>query len=195
MKRFMLTIWELVAREEHPETPPATARRPPRRRMQERYDTLVVDMKTHWGIRIHRWRSRTSGCAWELRGRRGRVERLIEAPYPRGPVSCAVFLHEVGHHAIGFHRYSPRCLEEYMAWEWSLKTMEDRGFKVTAAVLKRRDDALRYALAKALRRGLRRVPEPLIPFLPSELARGSRPPHPRRPPAEPGAAAPLHSNR
>ncbi|MEE2906535.1 MAG: hypothetical protein VX527_01760 [Planctomycetota bacterium] len=145
--------------------------------MQARYDTLVLDMKEHWGIRVHRWRSRTSGCAWELRDRSGRVDRLIEAPYPKGPMSCAVFLHEVGHHAIGFKRYSPRCLEEYMAWEWALRCMESRDLNVTAAVLKRRDDAMRYALAKALRRGLKRVPEPLIPYLPDGVK--LRPPGPR----------------
>ncbi|MCH2134411.1 MAG: hypothetical protein MK116_11750 [Phycisphaerales bacterium] len=172
MKRFMLTLWELLGvAEADPPSPPPRQARPARATggMQARYDQLVDEMKAHWGIRVHRWRSRTSGCAWELRDKSGRVDRLIESPYPKGPMSCAVFLHEVGHHAIGFNRYSPRCLEEYMAWDWALRVMNERGFNVTAAVLKRRDDAMRYALAKALRRGLKRVPEPLLPYLPENV--------------------------
>ena len=169
----MLTLWDFLAKPSRPEAevPPKPARSSGARPaastgMQARYDQLVEDMKDKWGIRVHRWRNRTSGCAWELRDKTGRVDRMIESPYPKGPMSCVVFLHEVGHHAIGFSRYSPRCLEEYMAWEWALRTMEAEGLNVTKAVLKRRDDAVRYAVAKALRRGLRRIPEPLIPFMP-----------------------------
>ena len=40
---------------------------------------------------------------------------------------------------------------------------------VTDRVLARRDDALRYAVAKALRRGLRRLPEELLPWAPPGL--------------------------
>ena len=91
--------------------------------------------------------------------------RLIEAPRPRGPMSCAVFLHEVGHHAIGFGRYRPRCLEEYHAWRWALAEMRARGFSVTPAVERRVTEALRYAVDKARRRGLRRLPAELVPYL------------------------------
>ena len=38
-------------------------------------------------------------------------------------MSCAVFLHEVGHHAIGLSSIKPRCLEEKRAWDWSLEEM------------------------------------------------------------------------
>ena len=186
MKRFMLNLWDFVsnrepAKQPHPRLSNAdNSKRPdsvgPSKGMQARYDLLVKDMKSSWGIRVHRWRTRTSGCAWELRDAKGHVDRMIESPYPKGPMSCAVFLHEVGHHAIGFNRYSPRCLEEYMAWDWALRCMEDRGLNVTKAVIKRRDDAMRYALAKALRRGLKRVPEPLIPFLPDGVALRQRDP-------------------
>jgi hypothetical protein len=41
--------------------------------------------------------------------------------------------------------------------------------RVTDNVLKRRDDSLRYALAKALRRGLKQVPVELEPYLPSQV--------------------------
>jgi hypothetical protein len=94
------------------------------------------------------------------------MTRLIESPYPRGPMSCVVFLHEVGHHAIGFGRYRPRCLEEYKAWEWALAEMERQGFNITDAVRRRHADALRYAVAKACRRGLKRLPVELLPYCP-----------------------------
>ncbi len=80
-------------------------------------------------------------------------------------MSCAVFLHEVGHHAIGLGTYRPRCLEEYHAWRWSLETMLELGFNVTEAVRRRRDESLHYAIAKARRRGLKRLPGELVPFL------------------------------
>ncbi|UCD75693.1 MAG: hypothetical protein JSV91_02025, partial [Phycisphaerales bacterium] len=106
----------------------------------------------------------TSGCAWTVHYTDGTVSRLIESPYPRGPVSCAIFLHEVGHHALGLRRFNPRCLEEYHAWQWALQVMRERKLNVTAAVEKRMAESLRYALAKARRRGLKRIPAELAPF-------------------------------
>ncbi|MBG84926.1 MAG: hypothetical protein CMJ40_10330 [Phycisphaerae bacterium] len=176
MKRFMLTLWDLIKAPEVQVRAPDRSRpgpEPPKpggasasKGMQAKYDQLVIDMKSQWGIRVHRWRTSTSGCAWELRDRSGHVDRMIESPYPKGPMSCAVFLHEVGHHAIGFNRYSPRCLEEYMAWDWAIRMMESRRLNVTDRVRKRMDDAVRYAIAKAIRRGLKQLPEPLVPYLP-----------------------------
>ena len=138
--------------------------------MQLRYDGLVDEMKKIHGVRVVKWRSSTSGCAWQVKYADGTNARLIESPYPRGPMSCAVFMHEIGHHAIGFNRYRPRCLEEYHAWRWGLQEMEDRGFNGTPKVLARRDDALRYAVAKAVRRGLKRLPTELVPYLDPKMA-------------------------
>ena len=175
MKLFADTLWDLLGlrpaapRRASRRRPAARSAAPPSRRTtpaQQRYDELVSELKTAWNIRIHKWRSSTSGCAWEVRDRAGNVTRLIESPYPRGPMSCVVFLHEVGHHAIGFGRYRPRCLEEFKAWEWALDTMRERKLNITAAVMRRHDDAMRYAVAKALRRGLKRLPVELTPYLP-----------------------------
>lgn len=139
-----------------------TARRRP---MQERYDALVLDMKREHGVRIRKWRSSMTGVAWQLLDQRtGEVTRLIESPRPKGPMSCAIFLHEIGHHAIGFGRYRPRCLEEYHAWRWSLETMRQRNLNVTAAVEKRMAASLAYAIDKAERRGLKRLPAELAPY-------------------------------
>lgn len=136
-----------------------------RTEQQHRYDELVEQMKREYDIRINRWRTSSSGCAWRVEYRNGTVTRLIEAPYPRGPISAAVFLHEVGHHAIGFYRYKPRCYEEYKAWQWSLKTMRAHGLNVTPRVEQLVDQCLRYAVAKARRRGLRRLPVELMKYL------------------------------
>jgi hypothetical protein len=144
--------------------------------MQARYDALVRDMKRVHGVRVVRWRSSTSGCAWQVYYADGSTARLIESPYPRGPMSCAVFLHEIGHHAIGFGTYRPRCLEEYHAWRWSFEAMIAQGFNVTEAVRRRRDEALHHAIRKAVRRGLKRLPVELAPFVP--VPDRSRPPLP-----------------
>lgn len=117
------------------------------------------------GIRVRKWRKSMSGLAWELRYRDGTVKRLIESPYPRSPVSASIFLHEIGHHAIGLGVYRPRCLEEFHAWAWALSAMERHGIEITARVRARRDLSLWYAVDKARRRGLRDVPEELTPFL------------------------------
>jgi hypothetical protein len=128
--------------------------------MAARYDAIVVEMLDAHGVRVRRWRKGTTGVAWESR-RGGRRERWIEAPYPRGPVSCAVFLHEVAHHAIGLGAVSPRCLEEHAAWAWAIERMRERGIEPGISVERRMHAALHYALAKAIRRGLRRVPPQL----------------------------------
>ena len=138
-----------------------------RRPQQARYDALVRNMTETWQIEVHRWRTRTTGCAWVARDRRGRARKMIEAPYPRGPVSCAVFLHEVGHHALGIRCVRLRCLEEHLAWTWAIEQMEAHGIRVTPRVLARRDAAMRYAVAKAMRRGLKSLPVELKPWCPA----------------------------
>ncbi|HIA72725.1 MAG TPA: hypothetical protein EYO01_08540 [Phycisphaerales bacterium] len=167
-----LTLWDLLKQHEPPtivipknvKQKVASKQRP----IQAKYDGIVVKMKDTYGFRIRKWRTSMSGCAWELKDKNGNIYRMLESPYPKGPMSCAIFLHEVGHHAIGFHTYKPRCLEEYFAWEWSLAAMKANDINITANVLKRRDNALQYAVAKALRRGLKRVPVELESFIPAQ---------------------------
>ncbi len=170
---FPKLLWDLLPGTRPRPGRPAVPDRPPPAggggARQARYDELVREMKSIHRLRVNKWRSRTSGCAWEVHYADGRVSRLIESPYPRGPMSCAVFMHEVGHHAIGLHRYRPRCLEEYHAWRWGLDEMRLRGFSVTDRVIARRDEALRYAVRKALRRGLKRLPVELAPWAPPGL--------------------------
>ncbi|MBX3383660.1 MAG: hypothetical protein KF864_09145 [Phycisphaeraceae bacterium] len=118
-----------------------------------------------YGVRVRRWRTNMSGIAWELTYADGSRSRLIESPKPRGPMSAAIFLHEIGHHAIGFNVYKPRCLEEYHAWMFSLEQMRKEGLNITESVQRRVDRSLRYAVAKARRRGIKAIPAELKPYL------------------------------
>ncbi len=132
--------------------------------MEARYDAVTRLMLERYSIRVRKWRTSMSGLAWCLTYRDGSVKRLIEAPRPRGPMSAAVFLHEIGHHAIGFNVYKPRCLEEFHAWRWSLEAMEAHGLNITEQVRYRMHLSLWYAVAKARRRGLKVLPAELEPF-------------------------------
>jgi len=172
-KQFAPSLWHLLGLASGRKQPPRRARvaseptlgPAPPGSMRRRYDDLVVEMKDTYGIRVRKWRTSTSGCAWVVQYHDGTISRLIESPYPRGPMSCAIFLHEIGHHAIGFNTHRLRCLEEYDAWRWSLETMRKKGLNVTVAVEKRMDDAIRYAVRKALRRGLKQLPEQLAAYV------------------------------
>jgi hypothetical protein len=151
---------------------PARPTRPRARRpIDDRYDELVRTMLAAHRVRVRKWRPSMSGCAWEVHYADGSVSRLIEAPRPRGPMSAAVFLHEIGHHAIGLGAYTPRCLEEYHAWAWSLRELERAGFRVTDRVRMRMALSLAYAVEKARRRGLKRLPPELEPFTPERVRR------------------------
>jgi len=132
--------------------------------MQERYEFMTRDLLRIYGVRVRKWRSSMSGVAWEVTYRDGTVSKLIESPRPKGPMSAAVFCHEIGHHAIGFRTYRPRCLEEHHAWAWSLRTMAQYELNITQGVRDRMHDSLHYAIEKARRRGLRHLPPELQPF-------------------------------
>lgn len=147
--------------------PPAAGLRlssPRRETMADKYRRIEREMLARYGVRVRKWRSSMSGVAWQVTYHDGSVARLIEAPRPKGPMSAAVFLHEIGHHAIGFDVYRNRCLEEFHAWRFALETMEAEGLNVTPAVRERMAESLWYALFKAKRRGLRVVPPELRPY-------------------------------
>ncbi len=144
---------------------PKAKRRSPR---QEQFDRVVEEMKATYGFKVRKWRRSMSGCAWENRYADGRRVRMLESPYPKSPLSCSIFLHEVGHHAIGLGAVKPRCLEELRAWQWSLAAMEARGIEIDERVRERFRRSMEYAVAKAARRGIRSLPEELLPFLPTQ---------------------------
>ncbi len=144
--------------------------------MADRYEHVVRAMLSTHGVKVRKWRTAMSGVAWELKYHDGSVKRLIESPRPRGPMSMAIFLHEIGHHAIGFNRYRPRCLEEYHAWKFAVDQMQANDLNVTDAVRRRMHASLHYAIGKARRRGLVELPAELEPFVtpPPKSARSKR---------------------
>jgi hypothetical protein len=127
---------------------------------------IIQQMKNDHQIRVKRWRRSMSGCAWQVRHDDGRVVRWIEAPHPRTPISLAIFLHEVGHHVIGFERYKRRCEEEYHVWAWAIEEMRRLGVDPNEKVLKRFELSMQYAVGKAMRRGMKNFPEQLLQFIP-----------------------------
>src|SRR6476620_7719943 len=84
------------------------------------YTAIVEEMKKQYDVRVRKWRRAMSGCSWRVYYHDGRVINWIESPVPRTPISLAIFLHEVGHHVIGFERYKKRCEEEYHVWVWAI---------------------------------------------------------------------------
>ena len=129
------------------------------------YAHIIDEMKRRHGVRVRKWRRAMSGCAWRVYFHDGRVINWIEAPLPRTPISLSIFLHEVGHHAIGFDRYKRRCEEEYHVWRWALDEMRRLGVEPDEKVLRRFELSMRYAVDKAARRGMTQFPEPLHSFL------------------------------
>lgn len=157
-----------------PAAAPARARparaTPPSRTPQERmpdFTPIVTLMKRRHRVRVRRWRQSMSGCAWRVDYDDGRSVNWIEAPVPRTPISLAIFLHEVGHHAVGFDRYRRRCEEEYHVWRWAIDQMESLGVPADDRVARRFELSMRYAVGKAVRRGLKALPEDLEQFAPA----------------------------
>ena len=102
------------------------------------YTSIVADTKRRHDVRVRRWRRSMTGCAWRVYYHDGKVINWIEAPAPKSPISLAIFLHEVGHHVIGFERYRKRCEEEYHVWQWALAEMRRVGVEPDARVARRR---------------------------------------------------------
>jgi len=161
------TLWDLISHRSRVVVEAAPlirerAGKPRSTHMRDQYEQMTRQMLREHQVRVRKWRSSMSGVAWQVTYRDGKVSRLIESPQPRGPMSAAIFLHEIGHHAIGFGRYRPRCLEEYHAWVFSLDQMQRWELNITDNVRKRARESLKYAVRKAQRRGLVSVPSELV---------------------------------
>ena len=130
------------------------------------YSPIIAEMRSRHDVRVRRWRRNMTGCAWRVYYHDGKVINWIESPRPRTPISLAIFLHEIGHHVIGFDRYRLRCEEEFHAWQWAVAAMRRHGVEPDAKVLRRVELSMRYAVDKAMRRGLRQLPTSLAAYLP-----------------------------
>ena len=130
------------------------------------FQQIARSIRCRHRVRVRKWRKGMSGCAWQVRYPDGRVVKWIEAPVPRTPLSLSIFLHEIGHHVIGFERYRRRCEEEFHVWRWALEEMRRIGIEPDEKVLNRFQLSMSYAVAKAMRRGIKHLPEPLREFEP-----------------------------
>jgi hypothetical protein len=128
------------------------------------YDALVARMKGEYGISIRKWRRSMSGVAYELHYSNGEVKRMVTAPRPRSPVSACIFLHEVGHHAIGFRKFRPRCLEEYHVWQWAFNQMQGCQIPVDDNVKRHYRRSMQHYVRVAKKRGLKVLPPQLEEF-------------------------------
>ena len=129
------------------------------------FTPIVRKMKRRYQLRVRKWRGSMSGCAWRVYHHDGRAVNWIESPYPKTPISLAIFLHEVGHHAIGFQTYKKRCEEEYHVWVWAINQMRELGVEPDAKVHRRFQLSMQYAVGKAMRRGIKALPELLEQFV------------------------------
>lgn len=125
--------------------------------IEGRYAPEALALLRAHGVRVCHWRQNMSGIAWL-----GHPQRPIESPHPRSPLSFAILAHEVGHHAQGVVR--PRWREEHLAWQFAFRAMEEHSVPLTDQVHERYARSMRYALAKAMRRGLRAIPDELLAF-------------------------------
>jgi hypothetical protein len=128
------------------------------------YLQVVQEMKTRYHVRVKRWRDDLSGSAWRAWYADGTQIAWIEAPLPADSLSLAVFLHEVGHHAVGFDRFRKRCEQEYHAWIWALDQMRQLGLEPDPQVRALFQRSIRFAVKKALARRIRALPLPLTQF-------------------------------
>lgn len=140
------------------------AKAPGRRTRQESYDFITKAMLAKYNIRVRKWRKSMSGVATLVRYPDGRTAKYLESPRPRSPMSMAIFLHEVGHHAIGLGIHKPRCLEEYLAWKFSMEAMAANGVDITQRVERRMQRSLEYAVGKAVRRGIKSIPAQVMAY-------------------------------
>ncbi|CAN5359447.1 MAG: hypothetical protein H0V47_11305 [Chloroflexia bacterium] len=131
--------------------------------IEGRYAQEALALIRQYGVRVCHWRANMTGIAWI-----GHPDRPIEAPHPKSPMSFAILAHEVGHQALG--RVKPRWREEQLAWHFALDAMGRHAVPVTDGVRERYAASMRYALAKARRRGLKQIPAELLPFLSDDPA-------------------------
>lgn len=164
--RHLLNLEVSPAIHSHPARPLTLPIKPKPARSLSRfaYRDMVSDLKTRYKIRVRKWQTRMAGAAYELTYADGRIKRLIAAPHPRGPVSAAIFLHEVGHHAIGFRRYSQRCLEEYYVWQWAFREMSARGIPVDPRVMRHYRRSMYHYIQRERARGVHHFPPELHTF-------------------------------
>lgn len=111
------------------------------------YEAAANVLLAESGCTVRKWRASSTGTAYTRSADWG-----IEAPEPRGPISFAVFAHEVGHQLKHRGNSAPRWLEELEAWEYALEQFERFGLDGREKVLRKAARCLAYAAHKTNRR-------------------------------------------
>lgn len=111
---------------------------------QEAADVLLRES----GCTVRRYRERLGGVAFTDADDWG-----IEVPHPFGPVSFAIFAHEVAHQLLHRHSGKPRWLEEVEAWDYALDQFDRFDLPGRDQAERRACRSVSYAFRKALRRG------------------------------------------
>lgn len=110
------------------------------------YEAAAQVLIRESGVTVRKWRKNATGTAYTSSKDWG-----IESPEPRGPISFAVFAHEVGHQMLHRHNSAPRWLEELEAWEYAIDQFSR--FQLDAkGVRQKMVRSLRYAAEKASKR-------------------------------------------
>jgi hypothetical protein len=84
-------------------------------------------------------------------------EGIMIAPHPTTRRRLAVYLHECAHFELHTKKKHPRYIEEYQAWKWAIEVMRASEIKVCAKVLLDAQLGVKYAIEKAIRRGVKRI--------------------------------------
>jgi hypothetical protein len=108
------------------------------------YQDAAAVLLRETGCTVRKWRQNTTGTAYTKSDDWG-----IESPRPRGPVSFAVFAHEVGHQVKHRYNSAPRWLEEIEAWEYALEQFDRFELAGRDNAQARGARSLRYAAHKA----------------------------------------------
>jgi len=117
-----------------------------------KYEIAGNQLLEQYGIKIKTVRKSMSGVAYI-------EDRVVSCPAPERALSFAILAHEVGHIVNGHLR--PRWLEELRAWQFSLVYFKEFGFAIPREVKWRMKYNLTFALAKALNRNMKAIPQEL----------------------------------
>ena len=113
------------------------------------------DLVKRYDINVIKVRRSMSGFAYYN-------SRDIVAPEPKTAKSFVVFAHEVGHVVNG--KVRPRWKSEYMAEMFALDCFKEYDLKLPRIVKNRIKWHITYALAKAMNRGMKVIPQELKPY-------------------------------
>ena len=121
-------------------------------------DEAVVLLRQYMVV-VKKWRNESSGVAYNFSNR-------IECPHPTNAYNLGILAHEIAHHELGHtrgkHPKGGRWKEELDAWLWSNDVLCQIGVEPNYAQVTL---AIQFAFQKAVKRGLRSIPEEMRPHL------------------------------